>query len=155
MNEERKKHSILYTEIHNISVATLTSVTCISLTCNVMEARVADTNVTRMGLPAIVNSSSCLVSRTAFDTTAPEATALGPVLDAFAVTVSKGPSEAKETGEAAGRYEVAHVTSRSKSPDIPEDKYPILQTTPVGWRNTRSMKPQIGDRSRFRPWGYI
>ena len=108
-----------------------------------------------MALPAIVSSSSHLVSRTAFDTAAREATALGPILDAFALTVSKESSEAKEMGEVVSRYEVAHATSRSKSPDIQEDNYPILQMTPAGWRDTRSMKPQIGDRSRFRQWGYI
>ena len=180
MNEGRKEHSVWNTEIHNISVATLTSVNDVRsrafgdnlqtppkflaksmpspasvYTCNVMEARGADTNETRMALPAIVNSSSHLVSRTAFDTAAREATALGPVLDAFALTLSKEASEANEMGEVVSRHEVAHATSRSKSPDIQEDKYPILQTTPVGWRETRSMKPQIGDRSRFRPWGYI
>ena len=108
-----------------------------------------------MALPGIVNSSSRLASRTAFDMAAREATALGPVLDAFTLRLSKESSEAKEMGEVVSRYEVALVTSRSKSPDIHEDKYPILQTTPVGWRDTRSVKPQIGDRSRFSPWEYI
>ena len=61
----------------------------------------------------------------------------------------------KEIGQIVGLYEVAHVSSRSKSPDIQEDNYRIIQTTPVGWRDTRSMKSQIGDRSRFRPWGYV
>ena len=50
-----------------------------------MDARAADTNETRMALPAIVNSTRRLVLPTAFDTAAQEATALGPVLDAVAL----------------------------------------------------------------------
>ena len=180
MNEEMKEHSTWNTKVHNMSVATLTSVNDVRprafgdnlqrslkflaksmpspasvYTCNVMDARTADTNTTRVALPAIVNLSRRLGSRTAFDTAAREPTVLGPVLDAFALTLSKKSSEAKEMGEVVGRYEVTHATARSKSPDIQEDKYPILQTKPVGWRDICSMKPQIGDRSRFRPWGYI
>ena len=100
-------------------------------------------------------NSSRLAFRTAFDTTAREATALGPVLDIFALTLSKESSGTKEMGKVVGRYEVTHVTSRSKNLDNQEDKYRMLQTKPVGWRDTRPMKPQIGDRSRFRQWGYI
>ena len=110
MNEEKKEHSAWNTEVHKISVATLTSVNDVRprasgdnlqtppkflaksmpspasvYTCNVMDAREADTNGTRMALPAIVNFSSHLVSRTAFDMAAREATALGPILDAFAL----------------------------------------------------------------------
>ena len=88
-----------------------------------MDARRADTNTTRAALPAIVNPSSRLGSRTAFDTAAREATALGPVLDAFALTLPEKSSEAKEMGEVVGRYEVTHATARSKSLDIQEDKY--------------------------------
>ena len=108
MNEERKEHSTWNNEVHNISVATLTSVNDVRprvfgdnlqippkflaksmpspasvYMCNVMEANGVDTNGTRIALPGIVNSSSRLASRTAFDMAAREATALGPVLDAF------------------------------------------------------------------------
>ena len=118
-----------------------------------MDARWADINETGMALPAVADSSSCLVSRSAFDTAAREATVPGPILDAFALALSKESSEAKEMGEVFGRYQVAHITSPpgSKSPDSQEDKYPVLQTTPVGLRDTRFMMPQIGDQS----WGYI
>lgn len=133
MNKERKEHSNLNTEVHDISVATLTSVSGVRPKAfgdnlhsspkflaksmpylhqsirvnNVKDARAAATNETPMALPATVNSTRRLVSATAFDTAAQEATALGPVLDAVALTLYKQSSEAKEMGQVVGRYEVA------------------------------------------------
>ena len=54
---------------------------------NVVDARVADASEARMALAPIINSTRRLVSPTAFDTAVWEATALGPVLDAVALTL--------------------------------------------------------------------
>lgn len=105
--------------------------------------------------PAVAVSSSRSVSRPAFTAFVRETNELGPTLDASSPVPHKNFREAKETGEADGRLEIAAVTASLEGPDIREKKYTTSQTTSRGGRNTRSREPQIGYRSRFRPWGYI
>ena len=65
------------------------------------------------------------------------------------------PSEEKQTGQATGGSEVAVVTLRSEGLDIQGERHSNSQTRPGRGSESRSVKPQAGDRSRFRPWGYI
>ena len=130
-------------------------------TCSVMGARGADTNDLRMYLLAVAVSSSrsvsCTgsVSPTAFTAFVWENIELGPALDASFRLLYMDFGEEKETGRADGRLEVPAVTSRLENPDSQGNKHTTTHTTPGGGRNPHSMKPQVGDRSRFRPWGYI
>lgn len=119
-----------------------------------MDAGGADTNELRMAKPAVAVSSSRSVSRTAFTAFMRETNELGAALNASSPVLHMDSREAKETGEADGGLEVAAVTASLESPDIRENTYTARQTTPGGGRDTRSRKPQIGYRSRFRPWGY-
>lgn len=120
-----------------------------------MDAGGAATNELRMALPAVAVSSSRSVSRTTFITFVRETNELGPALEASSPVLRMDSREAKETGEADGGLEVAAATASSESSDIQENKYTTSQTTSGGGWDTRSRKPQIGYRSRFRPWGYI
>ena len=109
----------------------------------------------RASLLATRDSSSRSVSCAALPAFVRETTELGPILDASALVLQTESSDEKHMGQAAKCMEVAAVTSGLEGLDVPGDKYPSTQKAPSGGRGSRSMKPQAGNRSRFRPWGYI
>ncbi len=147
----------------------LSDITCISLadvpnstlplavayTSGVMEARGTNTNGHRASLPAVAESSSRSVSRTALSSFAWESTELGPAADAPARVPHIELCGEKQTGQATGGLQVAAVNSNLEGRDIEGEEYTSTPTRPGGEPNSRCPKRQAGDRSRFRPWGYI
>ena len=117
-----------------------------------MGARETDTNDLRMNLPAVADSSSRSVSRTASIRGINE---LGHSLDASALVLHMNFSEEKQMGEATGGLNVVAVTSRLEGLDSQGDKSRTTQMMRGGGSESRSLKPRAGDRSRFRPCGYI
>ena len=109
----------------------------------------------RASVPAVRDSSSRSVSGAVTSAFVRETTELGSILDASALVLQTESSNEKQMGQAANCMEVAAVTSGLEGLDVAGDKYPSTQKAPNGRRGTRSMKPQAGNRSRFRPWGYI
>lgn len=120
-----------------------------------MDARWTDTNDIRANLPAIADSSSRPVSRTALTVFVRGTTELEPAIDAFTLMPHIESSEEKQINEATGGVELSAVTSRLENRDIQGEEYPTTQARPGEGPESRYMKPQAGDRSRFRPWGYI
>ena len=66
-------------------------------------------------------------------------------------------SQVKDVGEFSGHVGVRNVASKREGLALREYKYStsMKTTVPAGGSRTRAIKPQPGDRSRFRPWGYI
>ena len=124
-------------------------------TSNVMDARGTDTNDLRAALPAAADLRSRSVSRTALTSFVRGIIELGPATNASALVPHVESSAGKQTGQATGGLEAAAVTSSLEGLGTQEEKYTITQTRPDGGPKFRSAKRQAGDRSRFRPWGYI
>ena len=88
-------------------------------------------------LPAIANSSSRTMIRLPLTT-----------------SVHVDSTEDKQTGRATG-LEGAEIKSELGILDVQGDKHNVTRTAPGGGLKSRSMERQAGQRSRFRPWGYI
>lgn len=124
-------------------------------TSSVLDALGTGTNNLRIAMHAAADSSSRSGSRTALTAFVRRTTKLGPIVDASALVPRTEPSEKEPMGEATGGSEAAVIIRRSKGVDTQGDKYPATQTTHGAVPRSRFMKPQAGNRSRFRPWGYI
>ena len=124
-------------------------------TSRVMANSGTDTNDLRAALPAVADSSGRSPSHTAWTAFVQGTTKLGPAVDTSALVPHIESSEKKHMVQGTGRLEAATVTSDLEGPEIQGDKSPTMRTTPAGGSQSRPMKPQAGDRSRFRPWGYI
>ena len=177
MDEERKKHCTIYSEEHNPFGDTSKSLNDFRLgsdsqtppkvlaksvpsfasasPCDLVDDHGADTNDPCTALPAVADVSSRSMSRTAFTAFVRETTELGPTLNTSALMLPMISCEAKEMSELAGCLEVSAVTSGLTTLDDEGDKESTTQTTPGVERKARFRRPQVGDRSRFRPWGYI
>ena len=115
-----------------------------------MDAHGIDTVDLRASVPAVRDSGSRSVSRAASPEFIRETTELGAVLDASALVLQIDSGNEKQVGRTAKRMD-----SGVEGLAVQGDKYPDTQKAPCGGQGTRSMKPQAGNRSRFRPWGYI
>ncbi len=120
-----------------------------------MEARGTNTNDLRAALPAVADSSSRSVFRTALTSFARESTELGPAADASARVPHIELYGEKQTGQATGDLQVAAINSNLEGRDIEGEEYPNTPTRPGGEPKSGCTKRQAGGRSRFRPWGYI
>lgn len=126
-------------------------------TSSAMDARTMDTGDLHAVRPAVADSSSGSEPCTSTLLTACVwgTNELGSAVDASSLTPSIEPSEEKQIGQAPDGLEMAAVIFRFDGLDTQGDKHPNAQTSPGGGPKSRSVKPQAGDRSRFRPWGYI
>ena len=120
-----------------------------------MDAHGTNSEKLHLALPAVADSSSRSLSRTVLTAFEWETTELGAAVDASPVVSHVEFNKKKQMGQATWKLGVAAVTSRLEGLEIPGDRQPTAKTTPSGGSGSRSTKSQAGDRSRFRPWGYI
>lgn len=155
---ESEVYSRLFSDTTQLSLAGSPNSTlpgAAAYTSSVMDTRGTDTNDLRAALPAVADPNSRSVSRTALTSFVRGIIELGPAANASALVPHVESCAAKQTGQATGGLEATAVTSRLEGLDTQEGEYMITQTRPDGGPEFRSAKRQAGDRSRFRPWGYI
>ena len=104
---------------------------------------------------AVADSSSRSGSRTILTAIMQRNTKVGPIVNSSVLVSHIETSEKDPMSQATGGPEVKIITSRPEGLDIQGDKNLATQTTRGGGPGSRLMKPAAGDRSRFRPWGYI
>ena len=156
VNDFRKLGVLINTK--RISLADVPNSTlplAVAYTSGVMEARGTNTNDLRAALPAVVESSSHSVSRTALTSLVREIPELGPAANASPQVPHIELCGEKQTSQATGGLQVAAINSNLEGRDIEGEEYTSTPTRPGGEPRFRCTKRQAGDRSRFRPWGYI
>lgn len=122
---------------------------------SVLDARGRGTNDLCVAQHAVADSSSRSGSRTILTAIVQRNTKVGPIVNSSALVSHTETNEKEPMSQATGGPEAKDITSRPEVLDIQGDEYPATQTTRGGGSGSRFMKPQAGERSRFRPWGYI